>query len=587
MLLLDIIVFAWIVTICIALFVWLPRYVFPNSEHYSCLGRASRMVLFTWLAVVTLGQLHILNTITLLLCYGTFPLFHWLRRNYRELDVAVERAGKHFVIKMAAALETYPRLLRMQSFSLRRLSGNPKTQNGIWPLGRWWQFFIIGLTVGFALLFRLARPLAELRLANPESYANLLRVHELMAGTRVSGDPFLAIATSISLISSANPMQVIRFLPVIVGISVVLAVGYGIWSSYRNSAAALASLYFLGACTFIPSKAMANAVADSMPELSRTMQTVLTHQWAGGSLEFGLLFAILAPVLILRDGANSRGSLRSVTCCLLIIVFSAPWLLLPALLWTIGSLVAPQLGSAAAGIVWTALAITAAVPNTQGAFAESFLLTAPVGVALLIGSTLGFLHRSLAPLLRQYADPLLAGLVLIPATMFLLPPAATGKPLEYDSAARQTLKIASHYPQLNWIMVAPGEQMAEIYGRGWHEDLAKFVLRGQTAGTDAAFDFGIPVNEVFVMVEMRPFRTFESEPEQVSAATLTDASYRQYRSLAGRASLEFVALQLCESYRNSHLQGEIFYEDEALRIYHFHLVPAVPEAAPLHIASAR
>lgn len=534
------------------------------------------MFLFTWLAVVILGNLRVLNTITLLLCYGVFPFFYWLKGNYRQLDTAVEGAGKHLVIKVAGALENYPRLLPALIASPRLWFSNLKARSRDCCSGYGWQLFVVGLTLGFGIAFRLARPLTELRLGSPEGYANLLRMHELLSGMRPSENPFVAVATAISLVSSANPMQVIRFLPVIAGIGVVVVAAYGIWLSTRNSAAALAGLYLLGACAFIPPAFMADALKDSMPELSRTMQAVLTHQWAGGSLEFGLLFAILAPVLVLRDGANSRGTLSGVACCLSIVAFSAPWLLLPALLWTISSLVAPQLGPAAAGIVWIVLAITAAVPNAQGKFGESFLLTVPVGIALLLAAMIAFLHRLLEPWFQEYADPLLASLVIIPSIMFFLPSNATGKPLEYDAAARQTLKIASHYPQLNWILIAPGEQMAEIYGQGWHEDLAKFVRRGETAGTAAAFDFGIPVEDVFVMVEMRPFRTFESEPEEVPAATLKDASYRQYRSPAGRASLEFAALHLCESYWNTHPQGEVFYEDETMRIYHFHSTSSLP-----------
>jgi hypothetical protein len=48
---------------------------------------------------------------------------------------------------------------------------------------------------------------------------------------------------------------------------------------------------------------------------------------------------------------------------------------------------------------------------------------------------------------------------------------------------------------------------------------------------------------------------------------LADPTYRNYRSSAGRASLELAALRMCEEYRSAHPADSIFYEDEALRIY--------------------
>ena len=42
-----------------------------------------------------------------------------------------------------------------------------------------------------------------------------------------------------------------------------------------------------------------------------------------------------------------------------------------------------------------------------------------------------------------------------------------------------------------------------------------------------------------------------------------------YRSSAGRASVEFQTFDLCESYRRSHADASIYYEDETLRVYRF------------------
>ena len=63
--------------------------------------------------------------------------------------------------------------------------------------------------------------------------------------------------------------------------------------------------------------------------------------------------------------------------------------------------------------------------------------------------------------------------------------------------------------------------------------------------------------------------TFANEPSTLPNSILTDRTYRYYRSSAGRASLEFEALQMCETYRLNHPDSEIYYEDLELRIYHF------------------
>jgi hypothetical protein len=65
----------------------------------------------------------------------------------------------------------------------------------------------------------------------------------------------------------------------------------------------------------------------------------------------------------------------------------------------------------------------------------------------------------------------------------------------------------------------------------------------------------------------------------VPFAVLTDATYRSYRSPAGRASLESDALQLCESYRQNHSDMEVYFKDENLQIYRVHRDDALKAAA--------
>jgi len=61
------------------------------------------------------------------------------------------------------------------------------------------------------------------------------------------------------------------------------------------------------------------------------------------------------------------------------------------------------------------------------------------------------------------------------------------------------------------------------------------------------------------------------EPSVISANTAFDPVYVNYRTLAGRSSLQFEAMELCETYRRNHPNTSIEYEDDTLKVYHFRL----------------
>ena len=113
----------------------------------------------------------------------------------------------------------------------------------------------------------------------------------------------------------------------------------------------------------------------------------------------------------------------------------------------------------------------------------------------------------------------------------------------------------------------------ETFGFGGYEDLAGFVQKYQHQVNDPDFEFKDAPEDYLIYVEKVPFQMFATEPAMLSFATLTDSTYRNYRSPAGRASLESDAMQLCESYRASHSNAAIYYEDDQLRIYRIHTPP--------------
>jgi hypothetical protein len=153
----------------------------------------------------------------------------------------------------------------------------------------------------------------------------------------------------------------------------------------------------------------------------------------------------------------------------------------------------------------------------------------------------------------------------------IVPRSAGAYYVEYDLAAQKTLEIADRFPKNRWMIVAPIEQFVLTYGRGWHQHLYDFVDQIGPRADSPGFRLPFKVDDVFVFVETRPFSTFANEPTSVPFSALTDPVFRHYRSLAGRASLEFAAYNVCERLRKNDAGATIYFENARLRIYRFTL----------------
>jgi hypothetical protein len=163
-------------------------------------------------------------------------------------------------------------------------------------------------------------------------------------------------------------------------------------------------------------------------------------------------------------------------------------------------------------------------------------------------------------------------LVFAIAINFLLPIPGKLSYLEYEMAARKTLELRVRFPIKRWVIVAPVEQLAESYGAGWYEDLGLFVEKYASKVSNPDFNFRYSVPNLFILVEKRPLVSGLSESQMLPYSVLSDPTYSHYRSSAGRASLEFTALQMCETYRHLHEKDvAIYYEDQDLRIYQVQL----------------
>lgn len=201
--------------------------------------------------------------------------------------------------------------------------------------------------------------------------------------------------------------------------------------------------------------------------------------------------------------------------------------------------------------------------------AISFPRIFPRGIALILlftcvlGLTL-HLWRRWWP--HYYIEGLLPGVMMVAVFLMFRPTFPSPHFMEYEITARQSLRIVETYPGQLWTIAAPIEQFSETYGMGQYEDLDEFVRKYHDRAGDPSFHF--PYKTLFVFVEKRPFQYFPTEPITIPLSILTDPTYRNYRSPAGRSSLELATLKLCKDYGDTHPR-RVFYEDENLRIYDF------------------
>jgi hypothetical protein len=172
-----------------------------------------------------------------------------------------------------------------------------------------------------------------------------------------------------------------------------------------------------------------------------------------------------------------------------------------------------------------------------------------------------------------HAETLLIVVGCVVAFLWFRPHTFTARPLEYEATARQTQLIANSFARQKWTLVAPVEQLPESFGLGGYIDLGEFVEKYRGRTSPPAFSFHDPGQSWFIYVEKIPFQIFSREPENVSVSVLMDPAYRNYRSPGGRASLEADALRICEEYRQAHSDMNVFFENEAVRIYQVHEAP--------------
>ena len=447
----------------------------------------------------------------------------------------------------------------------------------------------IAIAVCFALLLRYEFPLLELRLNTPDAYAVLLKTRQILAGGAKVAAPavYAGLAAVISLMSSVDPMQVIRFLGALLGMGLVLSVGYSaqVLLGGRAGLVALFSLSaYLFTCSWMIPESLPADLQQFLGTVTEQLNTSLIRQWAGAEPELGAMFALLALTQLDRVlNRRQRTAWITVGCCSAIVALTAPEFLL-VVVAGLGVAMSRKGTIALIAIGWISLGLAAALPDSP-AFLQNFLVTLPVGLSLFCGAVFALFWGLVDRLLRFGLGKRTAsgerasistasiGLVLILAfsVNFLLPPPASPLYLEPEISAREALALNARFPAKQWVLVAPVEQLAETYGSAWYVDLAEFVAKYGDRVQQPQFQFPFEVADLLVFVEKRPFQTFKTEPAVITSSAALDPVYVNYRLHAGRSSLQFQALKLCETYRQTHPETSIDYEDETLRVYHFHL----------------
>jgi hypothetical protein len=571
---LDLIRAAWILLVFVLAFFLFPGYAFSGRASSTITLRVAgnfiRMLLLATIAATLLASVKIFNTTTVVsLLLGTI-LITWLRKR--------AKTSRSWITALQETVIGAIRLVEERAI-FRPLDAPVSSQQ---PTMKWWQKRLHGreaLAAAFAVVvivtgvLQFAHPLRELRLDRPEQYEVLLRGRELMLNLHVYQRPlvFPSMLATVSFLSSTDPMQVMRFLCPVLQIFVVLAGGLLIRECTHGAVAAVAGVYLLGTSALHPTIADTQVPLSTMEKLESFLRNAVVG--SGGSPEtvLGFLCVLLALVFLAdwRKNSETWDSLIDAGCCLVLAGVVSQFLLIVCVLGAGAVLLVPLLGIAVFVAISYAWAIFAALSTTVS-FPSELRLALPLAAVLCLCAVLGVLESKLIRPMGSAAQILLLlGCVAI-ASVWLRPHALASQYLEYDKAATETQLIAQRFPRQTWVVVAPTEQLAETLGLGGYEDLGDFVLKYRGQASDPGFRVPDAPVDLFIYVEKTPFQYFTREPESVRLGTLVDTTYRSYRSPAGRASLESAALQLCESYRLTHDDTEVFYEDQDLRIYHVH-----------------
>ena len=587
----DLISTFWIAVITIFSFVWLPirglktdiepEYSTSLVKNYiddvQLLGLWLRNIFLIVIGVLGLSYLNLLNWLTVALLYSICLGLNYLKSYGWQLNYFQEIIQS----KVINLVDFLDRGVSFTDVIKKILDNGKKTGHQLGDrltglVNRQGMVFFISLAavLGFTLLLRWEYPLAELRFSHPNNYNTLLITRQLLARDYPSLDHlpiFPVLAAIISLLGSIEPMQAVRFLSPIVGIVLVMSVGHVVRVFTKNAYATLVAMFALGVYLF--TSKIHSSDLEWLNRIVDSLNNSLVRQWTGSELELGTIFLLLGLGYCFGcDRIRKKTSAFKVNllCSIILVAISAPSLLVIFAIASIRSIGDKKLTLTAIVLGWIMLAIFAAISQGKLLWLQSFLLTLPVALSLLVGLLFNAISDFVKIFSPKWGEIFCLGVVFALSVNFLLPLAPSLIYVEYDMAARKSLEIKRLFPAQNWTLVAPVEQLTQIYGEGWYQDLALFVEQYADEAKKPGFDFPVSGEDLFIMVEKIPFVTFPNEPDTIPNDLLSDRTYQYYRSSAGRASLEYEAMRMCRAYSRTHSRSSsVYYEDRELKIYHF------------------
>jgi hypothetical protein len=467
----------------------------------------ARAIVVIVVAVNVLTRLHVFNALTLTCACLAWPVVRWLKRDGWAAEHAFRTAIRRCVLDIVIRVEQPGWCWR--------------------PIRRLRHVRLLCLARA-RLTRRRMEQLSPVELAVACAAASAFSVAVYLRFAPVLGEPRLGNPALYASLLAAR--QALFNAPSgLVPVLSAVAASLGTASSLHT----LHVIRFLG-----PTVGLAIIVASALL-VRRTMRSpaaglitlaivaALTPQWSLGDFEIAVLFAIFAALSIAYRSPASR---QAVAACIAVSLMAAAG----ADVRQNAAHLLPVFGGIAAGVAYAGLAT--------------------------------FIRRARSIRLDPAAAPIACAALLV-----LLPRTPGGLFLEYPAAQARTLEIASTLPRGKWLIVAPVEQLAEAYGRGWYEDAAGFVERYALRAGDRSFHFDFAVSDVLVFVEKSPVKKLRAEATAVPFSALADPTYRHYRSLAGRASLQARLLRLCADYSSAHDGASIYYEDDDLTIFRFRL----------------
>ncbi|MGB9448690.1 MAG: hypothetical protein WBR26_27105, partial [Candidatus Acidiferrum sp.] len=297
----DLLRAAWILFIFFLAFFLFPGYLFSarNSSSLSLrfAGNFVRALLIATIAGVLLASLKCLNATTVVSLVLGVTAIAWVRKN--------GKTSRDWLHGLQEAAIKVVRLVEDRAI-FRPLDSSASTE----PRTRGWlaqslegretvvAAFVFVLLTTCALFF--SHPLRELRLDRPEQYQVLLRARELMLNLHAYQRPiiFPSVIAMVSFLSSADPMQVIRFLSPVFELFIVLVAGLLIRQCTRGSIAAIAGMYCLGAAALQPAVTETPMPLSTTAKLESFFRTSLTAPGSSPEFGIGLLCLLLALVFL-------------------------------------------------------------------------------------------------------------------------------------------------------------------------------------------------------------------------------------------------------------------------------------------------